>query len=97
MSKHPKLVSIKVRNGDINRALKKFKRTVNESGHLLELRERQYYTKPTTKRRKQKLEAKREQYKNTILEKIAEGNTKVSLPTKKRKKRKNTKNKPTKK
>lgn len=56
-----KLVTIKVRNGDINRALKKFKRGVMESGHLFELRERQEYTKPTTKRRKQKQQAIRNQ------------------------------------
>ena len=53
MSKHPKLVTVKVIKGDINRALKKFKRLVNDSAHLLELRERKYYTKPTTIRRKQ--------------------------------------------
>jgi len=91
MSKGKKLVSVKVIKGDINRALKKFKRGVMESGHLLELRERKYYTKPTTVRRKQKQQAVREQYKLTILDKIAEGNTKVSLPTKKRKKKKGSK------
>jgi small subunit ribosomal protein S21 len=56
-----KLVSVKVRNGDINRALKKFKREVIESGHIFELKERQQYTKPTTKRRKAKQEAIRKQ------------------------------------
>ena len=91
MSKNKTLVSVKVIKGDINRALKKFKRGIMESGHLLELRERKYYTKPTTIRRKQKQEAVREQYKKTILEKIAEGNPKVSLPTKKRKKKKTSK------
>ena len=54
-------VSIKVRNGDINRALKKFKRSVIESGHIFELKDRKQYTKPTTKRRKQKQEAIRNQ------------------------------------
>jgi small subunit ribosomal protein S21 len=56
-----KLVTIKVRKGDINRALKKFKRAVMDSGHLFELRERQEYTKPTTIRRKQKQKAIRNQ------------------------------------
>ena len=56
-----KLVTIKVRNGDINRALKIFKRAVMDSGHLFELRERQEYTKPTTIRRKQKQKAIRNQ------------------------------------
>ena len=54
-------VSIKVRNGDINRALKKFKRSVIESGHIFELKDRKQYTKPTTKRRRQKQEAIRNQ------------------------------------
>ena len=53
-----KLVTVKVRKGDINRALKRFKRAVMDSGHLFELRERQEYTKPTTIRRKQKQKAK---------------------------------------
>jgi len=56
-----KLVTIKVRKGDINRALKIFKRAVMDSGHLFELRERQEYTKPTTIRRKQKQKAIRNQ------------------------------------
>jgi len=55
------LVTIKVRKGDINRALKIFKRAVMDSGHLFELRERQEYTKPTTIRRKQKQKAIRNQ------------------------------------
>jgi ribosomal protein S21 len=57
MSKGKSLVTIKVWKGDINRALKKFKRGVIESGHIFELKERQQYTKPTTKRRKKKQEA----------------------------------------
>ena len=57
MGKGKSLVTIKVRNGDINRALKKFKRAVIESGHIFELKERQQFTKPTTERRKQKQEA----------------------------------------
>lgn len=56
-----KLVTVKVRKGDINRALKRFKRAVMDSGHLFELRERQEYTKPTTIRRKQKQKAIRNQ------------------------------------
>jgi len=57
MSKGKSLVTIKVRNGDINRALKKFKRAVIESGHIFELKQRQQFTKPTTERRKKKQEA----------------------------------------
>jgi ribosomal protein S21 len=50
-------VTIKVWKGDINKALKKFKRGVIESGHIAELKERQQFTKPTTERRKKKQEA----------------------------------------
>ena len=95
MSKNKKLVSVKVFKGDINRALKKFKRGVMESGHLLELRERQTYTKPKTIRRKQKQQAIREQQKLVMLDKIENGDTTIRLFTKKRKKKKgsNTQNK----
>jgi len=72
----------------MSKGIKKFKRGVMESGHLQELRERQTYTKPKTVRRKQKLQAIREQNKLTILEKIENGDTKVKLFSKKRKKRK---------
>lgn len=86
MSNKKSIVSVKVIKGDVNRALKKYKRLVNDSGHLLELRERKYYTKPTTVRRKAKQEAIREQQKETILGKIADGDTKLRFYTKKKKK-----------
>ena len=85
MSKKKSLVSVKVHKSDINRALKKYKRLTNDSGHLLELRERKYYIKPKTIRRKQKQNAIREQQKQTILEKIEDGNTKLRFYTKKKK------------
>ena len=91
MSKKKKLVSVKVIKGDINRALKKFKRGVMDSAHLQELRERQTYTKPKTVRRKQKLQAIREQERLTILEKIENGDTKVRLHSRKSKKKKGSK------
>jgi len=50
-------IKIEVRNGDIMKALKLFKRKVTDSGHLQELRDRKEYTKPTTVRRKQKQQA----------------------------------------
>ena len=52
-------VTVEVRNGDISKALKIFKKKVSESGHLEELRERRYFTKPTTKRRLEKQQAVR--------------------------------------
>jgi small subunit ribosomal protein S21 len=87
MSKHPKLVSVQVRNGNIQKALKIFKRRIDESGHLQLLRTKQQYTKPTTVRRKQKQQAVREQQKLTMLEKIDNGDRTIRLFTKKRKKR----------
>lgn len=53
-------VTIRVRKGDIGRALKLFKRLVKESDHIQELKKRREYIKPTTKRRKQKQVAIRE-------------------------------------
>tara|TARA_B100001093_G_scaffold408491_1_gene397362 strand:+ start:388 stop:693 length:306 start_codon:yes stop_codon:yes gene_type:complete len=91
MSKKKSIVTVKVIKGDINRALRKFKRAINDSGHLLELRERQTYTKPTTVRRKAKQQAIREQQKETILGKIEDGDTKLRFYTKKKKKPKNQK------
>tara|TARA_E500000331_G_C16954199_1_gene581892 strand:+ start:223 stop:492 length:270 start_codon:yes stop_codon:yes gene_type:complete len=81
-----KLVSIKVRNGDIQKALKVFKRRVSDSGHLFEVRKRQEYIKPTTVRRKQKQQAIRANQRQVILDKIEDGNTRLKLTTKKKKK-----------
>ena len=63
------LVAVKVRNADINKALKIFKRMVNESGHIQELKERREYTKPTTKRRLIKQKAIRNNERMVRIEK----------------------------
>lgn len=47
------LVTIEVRNGDIAKALKLFKKKVEDSGHLQELRERKEYKKPSVLKREQ--------------------------------------------
>lgn len=53
-----------VRGGDIQKALKNFKRKTLASGHLRDLWERKEYTKPTTIRRKLKKDAiRREKYR----------------------------------
>ena len=54
------LVAVRVRKGDLAKALKLFKRLVNESNHIQELKDRKEYTKPTTKRRLIKQKAVRE-------------------------------------
>ena len=46
-----------VRSGNIEKALKQFKRKTMDLGHLQELRDRKEYTKPKTERRKVKLQA----------------------------------------
>ena len=55
---------VEVRNNNIEGALKKFKRKVKESGLMGELRDRQYYEKPSEKRRREKnLSKSRQKYK----------------------------------
>jgi small subunit ribosomal protein S21 len=53
----PRGLSVEVRNGDINSALRKFKKKVQDSGLLQELRAREFYEKPTTKRKREKAQA----------------------------------------
>lgn len=48
-----------VTNDNVEKALRKFKKKVLESGLLNDLREREQYTKPTTKRKQAKAAAKR--------------------------------------
>lgn len=51
-------LSVEVRNGDVGKALRLFKKKVQDSGILQELKEREFYEKPTTKRKKAKAAAK---------------------------------------
>jgi len=51
-------LSVEVRNGDFNGALRKFKRKVQESGIIQDVKEKQYYEKPTAKRKRKKAAAK---------------------------------------
>lgn len=39
-------------DGDVNRALRKFKKKIEESGILQTLMEKQFYTKPSERRKK---------------------------------------------
>ena len=57
------LLYIEVKDLQIEKALKIFKQRVKESGLLLELKEKAYYTKPSMKRKTQKNLAKL-RYKN---------------------------------
>lgn len=46
--------SVLVKDGNVEKALRKFKKKVQESGLLDELRARQTYEKPTTERKRKK-------------------------------------------
>jgi small subunit ribosomal protein S21 len=43
--------SVLVQDGNVDRALRKFKKKIMETGLLNELRDREFYTKPTTARK----------------------------------------------
>jgi small subunit ribosomal protein S21 len=52
------MIVIPIKEGEnIERALKKFKRKFEKTGVVKELRNRQAYTKPSVKKRQQKLKA----------------------------------------
>ena len=57
------MLKIPVIKGDINRALKQFKRKFRDTQVLKELRERKQYIKPSLKKRIQKNEAIRKHKK----------------------------------
>ena len=50
--------SVIVKDGNVEKALRKFKKKVADSGLLNELRDRETYEKPTTARKKKKAAAK---------------------------------------
>jgi small subunit ribosomal protein S21 len=47
-------LSVEVRNGDVNFALRKFKKKIQEDGILQELRQREFFEKPSITRAKAK-------------------------------------------
>ena len=50
--------SVVVKDGNVERALRKFKKKIQEQGLLIELKERETYEKPTTRRKRKKGAAK---------------------------------------
>jgi small subunit ribosomal protein S21 len=50
--------SVTVKDGNVEKALRKFKKKIQDSGLLVELRERETYEKPTTARKRKKAVAK---------------------------------------
>ena len=50
---------VEVRDGNVEKALRKFKKKIQESGLLFELKEREQYIKPTTQRKLKSAAAKK--------------------------------------
>ena len=50
--------SVLVQDNNVERALRKFKKKIQTSGVLNDLRDREFYEKPTTKRKRKKSAAK---------------------------------------
>jgi len=59
MNKSNKGTRIEVRDGNVEKALRKLKKKVQRSNILQDVRDRQHYEKPSTKRQKAKAAAKR--------------------------------------
>lgn len=59
-----------VQDGNVEKALRKFKKKMAESGLLIEVRERQEYTKPTIRRKMKKAAAKRRWQKQLASQKL---------------------------
>lgn len=51
-------LTVRVVNGQLESALSRLKRLLNQEGITRELRRRRYYEKPTTRRRREKAEAR---------------------------------------
>jgi small subunit ribosomal protein S21 len=63
--------SVTVKDGNVEKALRKFKKKIQESGKLEELREREQYEKPTTARRIAKNKAVRRYQKQVEADELA--------------------------
>ena len=50
--------TVMVKDGNVDKALRKFKKKIQEDGLLNNLRDREFYEKPTTERKRKKSAAK---------------------------------------
>lgn len=57
-------LAVEVRNGDFNGAMRKFKKKVQEDGIIQEVRNREFYEKPSLVRKKAKAAARARHLKN---------------------------------
>jgi small subunit ribosomal protein S21 len=63
-------LSVTVQDGQVEKALRKFKKKIQDSGKLDDLKEREFYTKPTTERRMAKNKAVRRHQKQRESEEL---------------------------
>ena len=64
------MTKVVVKDGQFERALRKFKKKINENGLLQTLREREFYEKPTITKKKKKAAAKNRWHKQTESQKL---------------------------
>ena len=64
---------VEVRNGDVRKALRIFKKKVQEEGILQEYKERQHYEKPSAKRKKAKAAGRKRWLKIQEKQKVDRG------------------------
>jgi small subunit ribosomal protein S21 len=57
--------TVLVKDGNVDKALRKFKKKIQEDGLLNHLRDREFYEKPTTERKRKKSAAKNRWNKQT--------------------------------
>ncbi len=59
------MIHVKVYNNNVDKALSKLKKQVKESKLLLELKNREFYTKPSMKKREKRAKARLRYKKNS--------------------------------
>ena len=60
-------ITIEVRNNNVEKALRVLKKKLNKDGQMKELKQRQYYQKPSEKKREKKKEGIRRHIKDRKL------------------------------
>jgi small subunit ribosomal protein S21 len=62
--------SVVVQDGNIERAIRKFKKKIAASGLLMDLRDREHYIKPTTRKKTAKSQAQRRWQKHLAAQEL---------------------------
>ena len=61
------MIYIKVNNNNVEKAISKLKKQVKETKLMLELREKEYFTKPSALKREKRAKARLRQKKQSLL------------------------------